>query len=439
MEKIYTNYLFGFIICLFLLSTACRENLVTPRHQQGVLVLDNYIALGDGYSAGFSNTSILNPKSNKGLYEQSQLNSFPTLLVNQFNQSQQLAFFNPGLLSKIGSGYLELNELLTPPCPENELTPIIGEIEESTSWYSPIGANNINNLSVPRLQVSHVENPSLNNPFFTRIKSDSGQNYLDIIENSKPSFFTLNLGSRDLLDYAIRGGSDPAYPLLTTDEFSNLYAKVLRAIFISRPEDIRGVVAKIPDISDFPFFTSTNFYWKDETRCNSIKFPLYIETSFGSIRTARDTDRILLSASSTIGQVDNQGKRFGLSSDKPIPKNQVLDSEEVAELKNKLNQYNLRIDSLVQDLNNQYPEDRVAIAKIDVLIKGLTTGLIEDGIDINNRYLSGGFFSLDGLYFTPRGNAMVANEFVRAINETKDFGALFSPLNLISYSGVEFP
>ena len=51
------NFYSSIILCLILLSSllwgACKQNLVAPTPQTGVLKLDNYIAIGDGYSAGF--------------------------------------------------------------------------------------------------------------------------------------------------------------------------------------------------------------------------------------------------------------------------------------------------------------------------------------------------------------------------------------------------
>lgn len=441
MKKIYTDFIFLFPICILFGFAACESAPDLLRPKQGNLNLSNYIAIGDGYSAGFTNTHITDPNSDKGLYTEGQLSSFPQLLVNQFNQASQLTFFESGLLSETGSGYFELEKVLAPNCPENELAPILTEIEGSSNWYAPVGDRKINNLSVPRLRLAEIEKTSVPNAFLQRFKSDSSQTYLSLIEESAPSFFTLSIGSRDIVDHAIRGAADPAYPLLSVADFSKNYAKILNTLFLNHPDVVRGVVGHIPDISEFPFFTSTKPSWKDdEDNCNNSAHPLYIETSSNYVRFARETDRILLPASYLLGQYDiGREKRFGLSEDYPIPKDLVLDNQEVTLIKEQISIYNTQIDSIVQDFNNLYEEERISIAKVDVLVKGLTIGLIEDGIDINNTYLSGGFFSLDGLYLTPRGNAMVANEFVKAINQNKDFEALISPLNLISYTGVVFP
>ena len=437
------NFYSSIILCLILLSSlfwgACKQNLVAPTPQTGVLKLDNYIAIGDGYSAGFGNTDIFDPNSNIGLHELGQRSSFPELLVNQFNQATFVAEFRTELLEGNGSGYYQLEEVRIPVCTDQEIEPVLVEIDAENNWQTNFNNTELNNLSVPRLRLSEVENPQLNNTFFQLLRQDSSDNYLDLIEKSSPTFFSLYIGSRDLLDYAMRGGSDPNYPLIPSSDFINVYAKLLRTAFLANPDVARGVVGKIPDISEFPFFTSIGPLWRDQSNCNITTRSLYIETRAGTIRTARETDRILLPASYLIGQQNTGNDQYGLTNENPIPEALVLDSDEVRELKEVISEYNQGIDSLVVDINNTYPEDRVAVARVDVLVQGLTIGLIEDGLDISTEYLSGGFFSLDGLYLTPRGNALLTNEFVKAINGMEDFGAIISPVNVISYSGVVFP
>ncbi|MEL6253916.1 MAG: hypothetical protein AAFR87_18045 [Bacteroidota bacterium] len=413
--------------------------MVAPVPKTGVLSLGKYIAIGDGYSAGFGNTDIFDPNSDIGLHASAQLNSFPELLVNQLNQATFVADFRTELLEGNGSGYYQLEEVRIPVCSDQEIEPVLLEVEAESKWKENFDNSGLNNLSTPRLRLSEVEETEVNNIFLKLLRQDSTETYLDIIERSSPTFFTMYLGSRDLLDYAMRGGSDPNFPLIPSEDFINAYAKLLRTAFLANPDVTRGVVGKIPDISEFPFFTSIGPLWRDQSNCNISTRSVYIETRAGTIRTARETDRILLPASYLIGQQNTSGDQFGLTNERPIPESLVLDSEEVRELKEVISDYNLGIDSLVLDLNNTYPEDRVAIARVDVLVQGLTIGLIEDGLDINTEYLSGGFFSLDGLYLTPRGNALLTNEFIKAINGTEDFGAIISPVNVISYSGVVFP
>lgn len=440
MKNIYKLYfLTSWGIMLGLLG-ACNPNLEAPRPQTGALVLDKYIAIGDGYSAGFRNTNLFDINSNKGLYQEAQISSFPNLLVNQFNQASQVSRFRSSFLPENGSGYFELEELIAPICTDDEVDARFVEIAATPGWDAPSTDTEINQLSIPKLRLSQIADSTSPNVFLNRLKSSPEQTYLELVEESAPTFFTLFLGSRDILEYALRGGNDPEYPLLSKEEFTDAYSRILRIVELRNPESLRGVVARIPDITEFPYFRSVSHLYEERMNCNLTTRPIYLETRDGSGPVlATENDRILLPVSYQLGENHGQGDNFGLLATNPIPAEMVLDKDEVTELKTQIAVYNNIIDSLINEYNQKYTEDRVAIARLDVLLKGLTVGLIEDGLDISSEYLSGGFFSLDGLYLTPRGNAMVANEFIKAINETKSFNALLSPVNIINYSGVDFP
>jgi hypothetical protein len=56
---------------------------------------------------------------------------------------------------------------------------------------------------------------------------------------------------------------------------------------------------------------------------------------------------------------------------------------------------------------------------------------------MNTQFVTGGIFSLDGIHLTPLGNALLANEFIRAIN--MKFGSTIPKINATNYKGIMFP
>jgi lysophospholipase L1-like esterase len=64
-------------------------------------------------------------------------------------------------------------------------------------------------------------------------------------------------------------------------------------------------------------------------------------------------------------------------------------------------------------------------------------GLLINGIGLNSNYISGGIFSLDGVHLTQRGYAIVANQFIIAINS--QYGSNIPLANVSAYNGVLFP
>ena len=79
----------------------------------------------------------------------------------------------------------------------------------------------------------------------------------------------------------------------------------------------------------------------------------------------------------------------------------------------------------------------LAFADVNALMKKVKTGLVYDGMRFSVTYVTGGTFSLDGVHLTPRGNAVVANYFIDAINSK--YGASLPHVNVGDYSGLVFP
>jgi hypothetical protein len=58
-------------------------------------------------------------------------------------------------------------------------------------------------------------------------------------------------------------------------------------------------------------------------------------------------------------------------------------------------------------------------------------GITADNFTVTSTYVTGGGFSLDGVHPSPRGYALISNEFIKAINAT--YGSNFKGVSLGSY------
>jgi hypothetical protein len=67
---------------------------------------------------------------------------------------------------------------------------------------------------------------------------------------------------------------------------------------------------------------------------------------------------------------------------------------------------------------------------------GSSTGIVGNNFTLTSAYVYGGAFSLDGIHPSPRGYALIANEFLNAINGK--FGSNFKGVNLGNYR-IQFP
>jgi hypothetical protein len=113
-----------------------------------------------------------------------------------------------------------------------------------------------------------------------------------------------------------------------------------------------------------------------------------------------------------------------------IPEVYVLDSIEVDSIQNAIADFN----SIIQQKAGQY---NLAFIDMNQYFKTITAGIIWDGVDMNAEFISGGFFSLDGYHPNQKGYALIANEFINAINVK--YGATLSPVYCSECYGVLFP
>jgi len=122
---------------------------------------------------------------------------------------------------------------------------------------------------------------------------------------------------------------------------------------------------------------------------------------------------------------------YGLTPYSPIENQYVLDNNEVAITKDFVVSYNNTIKSIASSKG-------IAVADMYTFLNNIkANGLVVDGININSNYISGGLFSLDGVHLTPRGYAIVANQFIKAANA--QYNSNIPLANVASYRGVKLP
>jgi len=78
----------------------------------------------------------------------------------------------------------------------------------------------------------------------------------------------------------------------------------------------------------------------------------------------------------------------------------------------------------------------VRLFDINALLRRAATpgaGIVVGGVELNANFLSGGIFSYDGVHPSDLGYALVANEWIAAINAA---GGSLLPVDLSPYMGV---
>jgi hypothetical protein len=283
----------------------------------------------------------------------------------------------------------------------------------------------------------------LANPFFVRMaKNELTSSVVGDALLQNPSFFTFFLGNNDVLLYAVEGGVGvdsisgiPAFTYVMNSAIDSLTA-----------HGAKGVIGNIPDVITTPHFNTIpwNGLALDTTAATQLNTGYAQLIAAGLVkkfhvgangfiiatknppymRSATDQDYMLLST-----PLDSV-RCFGYGSFKPMPSAYVLDIDEVVKVNAATGTFNAL-------LKQKAEQKGLAFADVNKLLKTIQSGIIYDGTTVNSTFVTGGGFSLDGIHLTPRGNAILANCFIDAINAK--FGSNVSTLNPSKYSGVKFP
>lgn len=159
---------------------------------------------------------------------------------------------------------------------------------------------------------------------------------------------------------------------------------------------------------------------------------------YGQARHATAEDLILLPASGIIGIDPTTGLPPSPTSQKingvtiPLADQLVLTKTEAAKVKTATDAYNLQIANLATAYGLAFVNANAKMAELNS-----NSGILFDGVKYTAKFITGGTFSLDGVHPLGRGYAIIANEFLKAINSK--YKSNLPMINPNSYTGVKFP
>ena len=391
----------------------CEISVDEFEASSGSLDLSSYVALGDSYSAGYVDGA---------LGRETQVESLPAILAQQFALAGGGAFKQPLMPEgkSIGgtaideqgtlNGYFQLqvvNQQLTP-------VPTVGDMEVFGDIVGDQGP--FNNMAVPGAKASHLltplfSTPEVGNPYFVRFASNPGQSsVLSDALRAQPTFFSLWIGGNDVLTSAIAGGSDDITPPQEFAAYINLLMEALAA------EGRPGVIANIPSIEALPYFS---FVGTQLPTAIAVEDPAE-DAGFRGLRTG---EKVLLPALQKLGEGYGQVA-------KPLPAQFFLSLDELEAISTAIAGYN-------EVIAEAAAEHNLALVDMHGMMERLKTGMVVDGNNYSSTFISGQVLSLDGIHATPRGYAIIANEFIRAINAK--YQAAIPLVNVNDYRGNVFP
>ncbi|MDB5002133.1 MAG: family lipolytic protein [Mucilaginibacter sp.] len=427
------NFKYIFILGVFGFLGACKPTITAPT-ATGSVDFTRYIAVGNSLTAGYADG---------GLYLTGQLNSYPSIIAKQMATVGGGSFAQPLFTTDqaSGTGYQTLTGFSSTGSPV--LTPVVATAVRGSIPLPGLGtiplftkySGALENYGVPGIKLNDILNPAYGNgnPYYERLLPGASPTnttpYLDFVTAKSFTFFTNWLGNNDALSYATSGGA--SNDLTDKAAFATTYNTLITRLTAT---GAKGACATIPDVTTIPYFNTVTIgaILAGVQKVAPTITALYISArntdGTYSTRAATTADLIVLTfptskISATTG--------YGLDPRNPIETQYVLDANEVALVKDYVSAYNTTIKATAA------AKGLAVFDSFNFLTNLKNNGLLINGIGLNSNYISGGIFSLDGVHLTPRGYAIVANQFIIAINS--QYGSNIPLANVSAYNGVLLP
>ncbi len=459
------------LLCV-VLFTQCEVEHKDFKPSNGNADFSNFVAVGDSYTAGYTDGAL----SLSG-----QQNSFSYILSEQLSHVGSKDFKQPLIPAgksigsmKNGSFYLvETGNENAPIAPNTKVPGNVELLSKPENWVN----GQYQNVGVPGAKSFHLlapefGNPTLGegnfNPFYSRFASNPGVSSVlsDALSNN-PTFFSCWIGGNDVLSYALAGGEGSVAGVGASDITPETVFDVKIADIINQltSNGAKGVIANIPYVTAIPYFTTIPYnampinqkviddfapvlagynqlasakgYPTIDLVVGNNPFLIFDSSvdlglagsgsplePFNNVRQATSKDRLLLTARAVASTPEFLTY--------PVLANKyVLTETELITIKNATDHFN-------QTLKSMANTNGLAFVDLNALTnKASTTGVLVDGNIYTSTFVSGGTFSLDGIHATGKGNAIIANKFIKAIN--MKYNANIPLANVNQYSTVVYP
>lgn len=438
--KIYISITIIFLTIAFI---SCKPKFDMPNPDKGMIDPTNYVAIGGAITAGYSNGA---------LYYDAQQNSFSNLLSGQLKLIGGGDFKIPNVSpTSIGVGSTNNAPSILGNRTDCQGTISLGPVKIAAQGDVSVFSTNVyagqgpfNNYGVPDLKVIDMDVNGYSNPFYQRMASSVSSSILSDVVSKKPTFFSVMLGLNDVLNFALKGATSESITPIAGSVGVGFDASINNVINKLTSNGAKGIVANIPSIKTMAYFNTIvyNALKLDTASVRNLNlyygaigapftfvegnngFVISDTSQFLGFRQAVEGELILLNVPLDSIKCQKWGSLI------PIPDRYVLTLSEITKIENAISGYNVILYGIAKTKNLAFVDVNSFFAKVK-------TGFVYNGVNVNASFVSGGAFSLDGLNLTPRGNALLANEFIKAINDT--YQSTIPQINATKYPGIIFP
>lgn len=425
MKKIIIALSLLSFIALAIIGCEDYSKITAPAFSTGTADFTRFVSIGNSLTMGEQSSSV---------FEAGQMYSFGNIIAKQLGTTYaQATFSDPGTGGRLEIQNFEIeNGSLVPVIVENE------NMGSPTNLTYPAPYNNLgvkgaflwDVLNARSASTCYTANFGVPNPLFDAVLRGLGTQ-LELTIAQQPTFVTLWIGNNDILAFATRGGLFPITPI---QQFSDNYNTILNALSTTGANIVLG---NIPNVKFASFFRTVGPAVGVKLEANQVPGMVYATSTGVGSATVDDLFSfnvlILLTGSSAAAFIGDQtgayytlnnitvppgvdvNYPFGLAPQNPFPNELVLDPNEITAVDMTIAAYNNYIETTAANLGLAYMD-------ADALIQAIgTTGKEYNGINYTAEFIQGGFYSLDGIHPTSQGYGIVANEFIKVINQK--FGA----------------
>ena len=426
---------FGFVV-------ACKPKYEAPEWTAGDMDPTRFVMIGGSQVAGYMDDA---------LTAYGQENSLANLIAGQLGEVGGGTFHQPlvsessvGIsmtgLSVMQLGYKTDCEGVT------SLSPVRKAVSGDASIWSEqlySSSSHFGNFGIPGMRLADLQLPGYasSNAFYSRMASGAGATVLTDALAENPTFFALFAGLDEVVAFAKSGATGASLP--SKQEFEQSYDAVLQQLTST---GAKGVIATLPDVTEMPYFTTIPYNGlalsaadvSNLDLLNNIYNPLGYFFQVGnnpfmivdstandfSVRQTIPGELMLLSIPLDSVKCHQMGVLY------PFRDEFVLDQLELNVLRKQISDYN----EVITVLADQYG---LALVRADQFYSKLTDSFVYNGTTMSAKFVSGGSYSLDGVQLNPRANALLANEFIKAINRA--YHARIPQVNAVATNGAIFP
>jgi hypothetical protein len=400
----FKKYIIFILVLTGLFS--CEPKMSDFKPDSGNADFSVFVALGCSHIAGFTNNE---------LYRSGQIVSIPNIVSRQMLHTGGGEFRQPLMKDELGFGRRMVlayaldckNEKVLMTVPAGGI-PDEGNLINIYREEGPF-----HNLGVPGAMIHHITGKNIQNPVFTRyfsrMTSLAGNSLINEATALNPTFFMLWAGNAEILDFVLQGGSSPV--ITDLEAFETHLATILEKLSQNASG---GVIANLPDITLFPLLSHVNTagLWVVDSQAVSGK------------RMIKEGELVLITVADRI-KCENLGSEAN-----PIPQNRYLNEAQIQLVNDVISDLN----SIIWDKALEY---NLAFVNAHSIFERLRFVLQYEAIPFNNTFITGGMFSMDGYSLTRRGNAILANAFIDAINIK--YRSTIPRISVTQFQGIEFP